>query len=103
MLRAQLEAQPPDAPMLHCLPHMRMWTKLRPGVREFLDAAKERCGARPGLAMGWGEGGQATAGRTMAMQHLPRCCAWRAVGVGTIRHPSPPFRPLPPHNAMPQV
>ena len=42
MLRAQLEAQPPDAPMLHCLPHMRMWTKLRPGVREFLDAAKER-------------------------------------------------------------
>lgn len=41
-LRAQLEAQPADAPMLHHLPHMRMWTKLRPGVREFLEAAKER-------------------------------------------------------------
>ena len=42
VLRAQLEAQPPDAPMLHCLPHMRMWTKLRPGVRQFLEAARER-------------------------------------------------------------
>ncbi|KAL4452377.1 hypothetical protein ABPG75_008039 [Micractinium tetrahymenae] len=40
-LRAQLEAQPSDAPMLFCLPHMRMWTKLRPGVREFLEQAKE--------------------------------------------------------------
>lgn len=42
ILRAQLEAQPPDAPMLHHLPHMRMWTKLRPGVRQFLEAARER-------------------------------------------------------------
>ncbi|EFN54779.1 hypothetical protein CHLNCDRAFT_134722 [Chlorella variabilis] len=41
-LRAQLEAQPKGAPMLYCLPHMRMWTKLRPGVREFLEAAKDR-------------------------------------------------------------
>lgn len=40
-LRAQLEAQPGDAPMLFCLPHMRMWTKLRPGVRDFLEQAKE--------------------------------------------------------------
>lgn len=42
VLRAQLESQPPDAPMLHCLPHMRMWTKLRPGVRQFLEDARER-------------------------------------------------------------
>lgn len=41
-LRGQLEAQPQDAQMLYCLPHMRMWTKLRPGVREFLEQAKER-------------------------------------------------------------
>jgi hypothetical protein len=41
-LRAQLEAQPQDAPMLYCLPHMRMWTKLRPGVRSFLQQANER-------------------------------------------------------------
>ncbi|KAL4450062.1 hypothetical protein ABPG77_010731 [Micractinium sp. CCAP 211/92] len=40
-LRAQLEGQPSDAPMLFHLPHMRMWTKLRPGVREFLEQAKE--------------------------------------------------------------
>lgn len=36
-----MEAQGSDAPMLFCLPHMRMWTKLRPGVREFLEQAKE--------------------------------------------------------------
>ena len=44
MLLAALEAQPADVPpALYCLPHMRMWTKLRPGVREFLEAAKQRC------------------------------------------------------------
>lgn len=42
LLHAQLETQPADAPMLFHLPHMRMWTKLRPGVREFLEAAKEK-------------------------------------------------------------
>ena len=43
MLLAALEAQPAGAPpALYCLPHMRMWTKLRPGVREFLEAAKQR-------------------------------------------------------------
>lgn len=42
VLRALLESQPADAPVLYHLPHMRMWTKLRPGVREFLEEAKER-------------------------------------------------------------
>eukprot|EP00887_Chlorella_sp_A99_P003679 scaffold7.g3679.t1 len=32
-LQARLAAQPADAPELFHLPHMRMWTKLRPGVR----------------------------------------------------------------------
>ncbi|PSC72296.1 RNA polymerase II C-terminal domain phosphatase-like 4 [Micractinium conductrix] len=41
-LRAQLEAQPGDSPMLYHLPFMRMWTKLRPGVRQFLEAAKDK-------------------------------------------------------------
>lgn len=49
-LRAQLEAQPKGAPMLYCLPHMRMWTKLRPGVREFLEAAKDRQVGQVGCA-----------------------------------------------------
>ena len=42
VLRALLESQPADAPVLYHLPHMRMWTKLRPGVREFLEQAKDR-------------------------------------------------------------
>lgn len=42
VLHAQVEAQQADAPMLYRLPHMKMWTKLRPGVRQFLEQAKER-------------------------------------------------------------
>lgn len=40
-LEAQLQAQPADAPMLHRLPHMHMWTRLRPGIRSFLAQAHE--------------------------------------------------------------
>ena len=42
LLRAQLASQATDAPQLYHLPYMRMWTKLRPGVREFLEAARQR-------------------------------------------------------------
>ncbi|KAK9816991.1 hypothetical protein WJX72_007937 [[Myrmecia] bisecta] len=39
----ELEAQGPEsARRLHHLPHMNMWTCLRPFVREFLEAAHER-------------------------------------------------------------
>lgn len=41
MLRALMERQPADAPHIFCLPHMRMWTKLRPGVRDFLRRAHD--------------------------------------------------------------
>jgi RNA polymerase II C-terminal domain phosphatase-like 3/4 len=40
-LHAQLEAQPEAAPLLYHLPRMGMWTRLRPGIREFLAAASE--------------------------------------------------------------
>lgn len=41
VLHTQLKAQPTDAPLLFCLPHMHMWTKLRPGVRQFLETARQ--------------------------------------------------------------
>jgi hypothetical protein len=41
VLRALMERQPQDAPHIFCLPHMRMWTKLRPGVRQFLHRAHD--------------------------------------------------------------
>jgi RNA polymerase II C-terminal domain phosphatase-like 3/4 len=41
-LHGMLAAQPAGAPpALYSLPYMGMWTKLRPGVREFLAAAHE--------------------------------------------------------------
>ena len=36
-----VEEQPPGAPMLYHLPHMGMWTKLRPGVRKFFEKVRE--------------------------------------------------------------
>lgn len=40
-LAAALEAEPKDNQLLYHLPHMSMWTKLRPGIRQFLAAAHE--------------------------------------------------------------
>ncbi|GAB4818767.1 hypothetical protein N2152v2_005813 [Parachlorella kessleri] len=41
VLQALIERQPRDAPHIFYLPHMRMWTKLRPGVRQFLNRAHD--------------------------------------------------------------
>lgn len=41
VLRSLMERQPAEAPHIYCLPQMRMWTKLRPGVREFLARAHD--------------------------------------------------------------
>lgn len=41
VLHDMLQVQSADAPMLFHLGHMNMWTKLRPGIREFLEQAKE--------------------------------------------------------------
>jgi len=40
-LHGMLQSQSFDTPMLFHLGHMNMWTKFRPGVREFLEKAKE--------------------------------------------------------------
>lgn len=40
VLHGMLEKQSTDAPMLFHLGHMNMWTKFRPGIREFLEKAK---------------------------------------------------------------
>ena len=42
-LRARAAAQtgPPETHLLHRIPYMAMWTKLRPGIREFLADAHE--------------------------------------------------------------
>lgn len=40
VLHGMLEKQSADAPMLFHLGHMNMWTKFRPGIREFLEKAK---------------------------------------------------------------
>jgi RNA polymerase II C-terminal domain phosphatase-like 3/4 len=39
VLHEMLQKQPMDAPMVFHLGHMNMWTKFRPGIREFLEKA----------------------------------------------------------------
>ena len=38
---AEQERLPPEQRLLHCLPHISMWTKLRPAVRLFLQRAAQ--------------------------------------------------------------
>lgn len=40
-LHGLLEKQPADGQMLYHLPHMGMWTKLRPGIREFFSEVRK--------------------------------------------------------------
>jgi RNA polymerase II C-terminal domain phosphatase-like 3/4 len=40
-LHGLLEKQPADGQMLYHLPHMGMWTKLRPGIQEFFSEVRK--------------------------------------------------------------